>query len=590
MGKTPLFAALTRRLRLELQKRRLASGSHTSVQVSRAEALENRRAFLRLSGAALATAVLPSALAACGDDSIVTPGEETIAIIGAGIAGLHCAHRLKQAGIVATVYEALDRVGGRMFTGRGTFPEDAAQYCELGGELIDTNHATLFALADEFGIALDDRFSAELEPDGISREIYFVNGAVVPEATIVEQFGEVAGLMAAAYDAAETDDTAFETLDNTSLDAWLVENVPVATYPELHAILQTAYRGEFGLENDRQSVLNFIYLVGYDTPDEFRIFGASDERWHTHLGNDTFTTALANALDEGQIALEHSLVRASGSAGSYELEFATPNGNVTVQATRIVLALPFSVLRGVDLTGLELGAEKSEVIAGLSYGTNSKVMLGFTSKVWRETHQTSGSMTTDLGVQQTWETTIGQDGAHGILTNFLGGDQGVASGSGTPEAWAAGVLPNLETIWPGMTAAFTGTAVRMHWPTVPTALGSYTCYEPGQWAFYGLEGERDGNVHFCGEHTSLDFQGWMEGAAESGGLVAAEILDELGVAKPQALVAALGLKLHVPQSTYRASELSRLNPFARRRIVRERLAEVAKLVRELRAIEAASAP
>jgi monoamine oxidase len=283
-------------------------------------------------------------------------------------------------------------------------------------------------------------------------------------------------------------------------------------------------------------------------------------------------------------------VRASGSAGSYELEFATPNGNVTVQATRIVLALPFSVLRGVDLTGLELGAEKSEVIAGLSYGTNSKVMLGFTSKVWRETHQTSGSMTTDLGVQQTWETTIGQDGAHGILTNFLGGDQGVASGSGTPEAWAAGVLPTLETIWPGMTAAFTGTAVRMHWPTVPTALGSYTCYEPGQWAFYGLEGERDGNVHFCGEHTSLDFQGWMEGAAESGGLVAAEILDELGVAKPQALVAALGLKLHMPQSTYRASELSRLNPFARRRIVRERLAEVAKLVRELRAIEAASAP
>ncbi len=589
MGKTPLFAALTRRLRLELQKHRSASGVHT-VQVSRTEALENRRAFLRLSGAALATAALPGSLAACGDDTTGTPGEEKIAIVGAGIAGLHCAHRLKQAGIVATVYEALDRVGGRMYTGRGTFPEDPAQYCELGGELIDTNHATIFALADEFDIALDDRFSAELEPAGITREIYFVNGAVVPEATIVEQFGEVAGLMAAAYEAAETDDAAFEELDNTSLDAWLVENVPVATYPELHAILQTAYRGEYGLENDRQSVLNLIYLIGSDTPDEFRIFGDSDERWHTHLGNDTFTTALAGALDEGQIALEHRLVRASGSAGSYELEFATPSGNVTVQATRIVLALPFSVLRGVDLGGLELGADKREVIAGLSYGTNAKVMLGFTSKVWRDTHQTSGSMTTDLGVQQTWETTIGQEGAHGILTNFLGGDQGVASGNGTAADWAAGVLPNLETIWPGMATAFTGTAVRMHWPTVPTALGSYTCYEPGQWAFYGLEGERDGNVHFCGEHTSLDFQGWMEGAAESGGLVAAEILDELGVAKPQGLVAALGLKLHVPQSTYRASELSRLNPFRRKKLVRERVAELARLVRELRASERVAVP
>lgn len=587
MGKTPLFAALTRRLRLELRKHTIASGMLTR-EVSRTEALENRRAFLRLSSAALATAALPSALAACGDDSTGTPTEETIAIVGAGIAGLHCAHRLKQAGIVATVYEALDRVGGRMYTGRGTFPEDPAQYCELGGELIDTNHATLFALAEEFDIALDDRFSAELEPPGTTREIYFVNGSVVPEATIVEQFGEVAGLMAAAYEAAETDDAAFEELDNTSLDAWLVENVPVATYPELHAILQTAYRGEYGLENDRQSVLNLIYLIGSDTPDEFRIFGDSDERWHTHLGNDTFTTALANALDEGQLALEHRLVRASGSAGSYELEFATPSGNVTVQATRVVLALPFSVLRGVDLSGLELGADKREVIAGLSYGTNAKVMLGFTSKVWRDTHQTSGSMTTDLGVQQTWETTIGQEGAHGILTNFLGGEQGVASGNGAAADWAATVLPNLETIWPGMTAAFTGTAVRMHWPTVPTALGSYTCYEPGQWAFYGLEGERDGNVHFCGEHTSLDFQGWMEGAAESGGLVAAEILDELGVAKPQGLVAALGLKLHVPQSTYRASELSRLNPFRRRKIVRERVRELARLVRELRESESAA--
>ena len=44
----------------------------------------------------------------------------------------------------------------------------------------------------------------------------------------------------------------------------------------------------------------------------------------------------------------------------------------------------------------------------------------------------------------------------------------------------------------------------------------YTCYRPGQWSFWPLEGEREGSLHFCGEHTSPDFQGWMEGAAETG--------------------------------------------------------------------------
>jgi monoamine oxidase len=109
----------------------------------------------------------------------------------------------------------------------------------------------------------------------------------------------------------------------------------------------------------------------------------------------------------------------------------------------------------------------------------------------------------------------------------------------------------------------------MHWPTVPTMKGSYACYKPGQWQFFGLEGEREGNLHFCGEHTSLDFQGYMEGAAETGAFVAAEIIDEQGGTKPQSLVAALGVKLLFPQAVYRAGRFGRLSPFARRRMKRE---------------------
>jgi hypothetical protein len=88
----------------------------------------------------------------------------------------------------------------------------------------------------------------------------------------------------------------------------------------------------------------------------------------------------------------------------------------------------------------------------------------------------------------------------------------------------------------------------MHWLSYRYARGSYTCYQPGQWSFWQLEGKREGNLHFCGEHTSADFQGWMEGAAETGAFVAAEILNDLGVAYPEALAALLSEKL--PQPTW----------------------------------------
>ena len=133
-----------------------------------------------------------------------------------------------------------------------------------------------------------------------------------------------------------------------------------------------------------------------------------------------------------------------------------------------------------------------------------------------------------VGLQQGWDTTIGQIGVTGgVWTNFLGGGQGVASGAGTAEEWFGGILGDLEAIWPGTQAAFSGQAARMHWPTFPYALGSYTCYRPGQWAYWSYEGAREGNIHFCGEHCSLDFQGWLEGAVESGQRAANEVVRSL---------------------------------------------------------------
>lgn len=543
MARSPLFSSVRRALARALFARQ--KGLTDPAEVDRAWEAERlkRRAILQWSAGAAAAAALPAA----GCDGGETNPEPTVevAVVGGGMAGIHCAYRLDEAGVAVTVYEAAKRVGGRMYTGRDMFPD--GQICELGGELIDTNHATLWKLSEELGLTLDDRLADE--PTGFKRDVYYINGAEVPEDTIVQQFVAVAPTMAMQVDKAESDDAYFEEIDNTTLQEWLDANCPKDTFGELHEVLRVAYRGEYGLEATEQSCLNLLYFIDYDNPGDFAIFGESDERYHTHLGNDSFPTMLAKTL-EGKIQLETRLVSAKdGPEGRFTLGFQRADGS-TFEAVvdHVVFALPFSLLREVDLSGLTLSDEKRTIISELGYGTNAKVMTAYTSRFWKEQYNTAGAVYTDLPLQQTWESSTGQEGTGGILTNFLGGEGGVASGDGTPEEYHQKVLPDIEQIWPGAQAAYVpDSAVRMHWPTYELTKGSYTCYKPGQWSFWELEGKREGNLHFIGEHTSPEFQGFMEGAAESGGLAAAAIMGDLGIAPSPQHAALIDTKLGVPQ-------------------------------------------
>ena len=75
---------------------------------------------------------------------------------------------------------------------------------------------------------------------------------------------------------------------------------------------------------------------------------------------------------------------------------------------------------------------------------------------------------------------------------------------------------------------WTGQATIDFWTTYPWTLGSYSYWKVGQYTkFSGMEKERVGNCHFCGEHTSQDFQGYLNGAVETGERVVDEILGDL---------------------------------------------------------------
>src|SRR5206468_4224104 len=100
---------------------------------------------------------------------ITTP---RIAIVGAGLAGLTCAYRLRQAGVIATVYEGNTRLGGRCWSLRGAFND--GQVAERGGELIDQYHKEIRQLVQELGLNLDNLLAAEQNG---TEPFYYFDGA-----------------------------------------------------------------------------------------------------------------------------------------------------------------------------------------------------------------------------------------------------------------------------------------------------------------------------------------------------------------------------------------------------------------------------
>ena len=500
-----------------------ASSTGPARQASMGECIPRREFGRRAGLAAGALTAAQLGLGGCHPELREPHSVARIAIVGAGMAGLVCAHRLARAGVIVAVYDASSRVGGRIWTARGKL--QGGQHAELGGELIDSGHRTLFALAEELELDLDDLAPAP----GVRADTFYFRGRLLRDTDLAQAFRPIAIRMQHALQAARRNPGAFADLDARSLAAWLDAQPELDV--DLKQLLSVAYTGEYGLPAEQQSVFNLLWLIDSAKPDPFRVFGDSDERFHTHLGNDQFPARLAAKLGH-QVQLGHRLTRVRELAGKYRLSFDREGGAIEPEFDAVVFAVPFSVLRQIDLD-LPLPPLKRRMIKELGYGTNAKLVGQFRSRVWLEQQQASGTSITDLPVQATWDSSRGQRGTNGLLSVFLGGAAGLAAAAGSPDACMRGFLPHLDTIFPGTAAEYCeGSALRMHWPSMQFARGSYACYQPGQAAWSGRVGERVGHLHFCGEHTSAAFQGYMEGAAESGERAAQELLSDLHLAAP----------------------------------------------------------
>jgi monoamine oxidase len=522
MARTRLANLLQRAAAIAAQAR--LSGEPLDEVIEReraARVLGARRRFLQQSAGAAAALTL----AACARMPLPrSDSGDDVVIVGAGVAGLTAAWRLRQAGVGVRVFEAQERIGGRMLSLRGHFADD--QVCELGGELIDTGHARMRALAAELGLVLDDLSE---DPTAAYGDIWFHGGRRYSETEILRAFAPFAA--AIARDAATLPEEQITyaapagaaTLDSESISQWLDRN---GASGWLRQLIEVAYTCEMGLECEQQSALNLLTFIDPDTA-KFKIFGESDERFHVRGGNDRIVHGLGAKLGDA-IQTGHVLeALAERADGGYTLSFRRGNASFDLRARRVVLALPFTTLRRVRLD-VELPAAKKRAIAELGYGSNAKLMVGFNERVWATRHASGGSTYTDLPLQTTWETSRMQPGKGGILTNFVGGRHGIEIGNGSPKDQADAAARQLDAVFPGISAARDGAReARFHWPSHAWTLGSYACFLPGQWTtLRGAVGERVGNLHFAGEHCAFDNQGFMEGGVETGEWAAQAILGE----------------------------------------------------------------
>ncbi|MBW4652531.1 MAG: FAD-dependent oxidoreductase [Kaiparowitsia implicata GSE-PSE-MK54-09C] len=533
MPHSPLFRHCLRLLRQSVSQPKTAT---SGASVSRL----TRRRFIRstalVGGTAIATRLLSTPAATQAQSSGATPA---IAIVGAGLAGLNAAYQLKNLGLSATVYEAKPQVGGR--TPSVTGPVGPGLVLDPGGHFINSDHDDILSLADELGLPLFNRVE-DAERSPIAATSYYFDGRLRPEAEVAASLAPIAQQI--ADDAALLDDDYDQfapEFDELSVADYLDLHADKIAGPFVRTLLEQSIRTEYGVEPEDSSALQLLFNLPTVDGDSVEML-SSDETYTMEGGIGRLVDSLAAALP-GQIHTSRRLTRLQSQNSGFRLTF---NGAETVDADYVILAIPFTVLRRVDLH-VDLPKDLTRFIHEVDLGANEKLFAGFNQKVWRQSGGFINEIWTDQGYSQAWESTQRQpDSQAGALTFYLGGEDAITA-QATPaaaqgQAFVQGLGDAMAPQGRSLTitdlpAAANGQFFRTAWSQDPFAQGAYTSFQPGQLTefaeFFYIEADTPDdrqdvyvdNLVFAGEHLSDEFYGYMNGAAQTGRL-ATEVVAE----------------------------------------------------------------
>jgi monoamine oxidase len=492
-----------------------------------------------------------AALTAAPRPTRAATNSPTVVIVGAGLAGLTCARALyRNHGITASIYDWNTRVGGRVQTLRGFFANGIT--AEQHGQLISSEHIRMRRLAAAYGLTLQNanlHLSDTADTGWYAGQRYTSAQLARDWQTYAWKLFHDAALAApsATYRRASAQARLW---DHMSVTDWVNQYIPDGTENPLGALCLADVISEYGSPPEHQSALNLIYILGLDAstrsgyqPRNAPEVAGTDEKYQIQGGNDLLTTAMAADLPQGAINLGYQLLAARETPGrAYICTFQSDAGTVDIRADHVVLTLPPPPLRDVDLSRVNLNALHLRCIANATLGANAKIFIQVAGAPWVQAGY-SGTLLTDAEICGGWDAACSQQGGHdphgeALYCGFPGGKPGatlatrygLAYGDDSqpaPPAMVADTLSQLEPVFPGTTAAWNAgpqLAYVCDGNIDPHLRGAYSNFLVGQYtSIAGAQSLRAGNLHFAGEHTSLQFQGYMEGAVQSGLRAAAEI-------------------------------------------------------------------
>ena len=433
----------------------------------------------------------------------------SVLVAGAGLAGLSAARDLVGHGADVTVVEARDRLGGRVWTIRDGFT--AGQHAEAGGDMIDESQTEIRTLAGELGLTLTRilrggfgyvRRNGPGRPHVMARH---AEGGWDALAGRLEHLARLYRLAEQRWDSPIAADLA-----RRSVAQWLDS---VNADHELRATA-TGLRGFFLADPEELSVIAFVdQFASADEPAGsalFRIVG----------GNDRLPAALGAALGD-RVQLNTELVALSHRGREVRASLKQRRSVAQITCDYAVLTLPATVLRRVPITPA-LPAQQHDAIARLKYGRATKTLLQFSTRFWRAVGRPR-AFGSDLPFGAVWDGNEEQRGRPGILTLLAGGSASAATQAVVAKDGIRGLATALD--WLGASDASSLLhAQQVVWEADPWARGGYAYFDPAfdpalrQWLTRPC-----GRLFFAGEHTSFRWQGYMNGAVESGRRAAAEI-------------------------------------------------------------------
>lgn len=481
---------------------------------------ESRRQFLMASLAA--SAGLLSCRTSFAGGRAPNSGKRVV-VVGAGFAGLAAAYELKTAGYDVRVFEASNRVGGRV---RSVDAFVKGRNVEFGAELVGSNHPTWVAYKERFGLEFLD-----LSDDKDLANPFVIGGKVLTleEAKALdEELDKV--FLGFDVDAATVNvDEPWKTknaeaLDKRSTKDWL-EKLQASELAK--KALAVEFYANNGQALHRQSYLgNLCQIQGGGGAQKYR---DESEVYRCKGGNQSLAKALAKEIGD-RVFLEVPVTQIEQKDSGVVV---TCKDGREVECDDVVLAVPPSVWSKIKFSP-ELPASLTPQM-----GSNVKYFVATKKRIWdlKETDlKTKGwsqYACTDGDVSMTWEGTDKQDGeGEYCFVAFSGAHAAEACRARSGEDRDKAYLKELEVIYPGFKDNMTGKTAFMDWPNEPWTKASYSFPAPGQITTIGPKlREGFGKIHFAGEHTCYKFVGYMEGGLYSGAAVAQRLATRDGLIK-----------------------------------------------------------